>query len=105
MNNKRSFGGAQNDYIVGSTSGESNVVKSLVDWGQSTFTNNAVYLLDGGSGDDYLEGRFRDEVLKGGTGSDVLIGGDGNDAIDGGEEAIDPENEAEVLAGRFPEKV
>ncbi|MDO0947459.1 calcium-binding protein, partial [Chromohalobacter israelensis] len=40
--------------------------------------------LQGGLGDDRLDGDDGDDVLEGGAGNDTLYGGDGEDRIDGG---------------------
>ncbi|HYC01896.1 MAG TPA: hypothetical protein VED40_01300 [Azospirillaceae bacterium] len=40
--------------------------------------------LQGGTGNDYLDGDLGADSLSGGTGGDFLVGGDGNDTIDGG---------------------
>jgi Ca2+-binding RTX toxin-like protein len=40
--------------------------------------------MDGGQGDDDLNGSTGDDVVDGGTGNDILDGGDGNDTLGGG---------------------
>ncbi|WP_282445552.1 putative Ig domain-containing protein [Massilia antarctica] len=41
-------------------------------------------LLNGGSGNDTLQGSSSSDILNGGSGDDLLNGGDGNDILDGG---------------------
>ncbi|MEM9120687.1 MAG: calcium-binding protein [Cyanobacteria bacterium P01_F01_bin.56] len=74
VNNNVSRGGDGNDYIVGSSTNYIAVISGLLD------TN----ILDGGNGDDYLEGRGQDDDLIGGAGNDILIGGGGKNILDGG---------------------
>jgi hypothetical protein len=40
--------------------------------------------VNGGAGDDYLDGGAGNDALQGGAGDDVLIGGSGNDTVKGG---------------------
>lgn len=40
--------------------------------------------LNGGAGNDVMEGFFEDDTLSGGSGNDTIHGGHGNDVIDGG---------------------
>ncbi|WP_370684511.1 calcium-binding protein, partial [Nostoc sp. KVJ20] len=44
-------------------------------------------ILNGGAGNDNLEGGDGNDVLTGGIGNDNLDGGDGNDVLNGGAES------------------
>jgi serralysin len=70
------YGGDGDDYIASGT---------LATDGSTPPSSDSVGdLLDGGAGDDYLEGDAGNDTLLGGAGSDYLLGKDGNDSLDGG---------------------
>ena len=56
-------------------------------------------VINGGNGDDYIDGQAGDDVISGGSGADTLIGGAGNDMIGGGQGAD------EIFGGAGDDKV
>jgi Ca2+-binding RTX toxin-like protein len=46
--------------------------------------SNSAAIIDGGAGDDQLQGSVDADVLRGAAGNDFITGGTGNDVIDGG---------------------
>lgn len=84
-------GGAYNDYISGVG------LLAYLNWatggsGAVAQINPSIYLgdlihfeLDGGSGDDRVEGANNADILRGGSGNDKVIGLGGDDNLDGGD--------------------
>src|SRR5262249_56158068 len=52
--------------------------------GPDVLVSGGASSLDGGAGNDRLEGRGANDALQGGAGDDLLSGGGGTNAIDGG---------------------
>ncbi len=72
-------GDAQGDTLI-SIEGISGTSYNDVLYGADGVSNR----LEGGDGDDYLNGLSGDDVLIGGAGADTLVGGVGNNYMDGG---------------------
>jgi Ca2+-binding RTX toxin-like protein len=68
------IGGADNDWLIGDTTQYQN--------GRPEQGGNDV--LDGGGGDDEIDGLYGDDLLVGGGGKDLLNGQDGSDVLYGG---------------------
>lgn len=68
------------DGIIGSDYDDTLIGFDSQGSGADPYTN----ILDGGAGDDYIDGRDGDDILYGGEGSDTILGGGGDDQIDGG---------------------
>jgi Ca2+-binding RTX toxin-like protein len=72
-------GDAEGDALVGIL----NVIGSA--HGDALVGSTARNRLEGGEGNDYLDGLQNDDTLRGGGGDDVLVGGAHRDALDGGD--------------------
>jgi len=70
-------------HLIGDSLADRWIIKPLFG---TTIDDNTVYV-DGGGGDDIVDGATADRrlVLEGGTGADRLSGGTGSDLLDGGE--------------------
>jgi|GEM_PF-923640 len=86
----RLYGGPGNDILIG---GGDSTDTSSYDILYGGIGDDKLYVgrglnhlnhLDGGSGDDILNGGYDDDNLIGGSGNDHLYGGDGIDYLDGG---------------------
>jgi Domain of unknown function DUF11/RTX calcium-binding nonapeptide repeat (4 copies) len=79
-----SFGGRDDDVLVGSTFGDRLFGRQGRDLLRGGAGNDCLY---GGDGNDVLDGDGGDDTLSGGDGRDRLFGGSGNDRVLGGAKA------------------
>ena len=65
-----------------------NAVNPLFDTGDGNVFVEVVEtdndLIEGGAGNDVIDGAFGDDILRGGAGDDTIVGGEGDDALNGG---------------------
>jgi serralysin len=76
--------------FIGTLDGDDHNGSEIIQYGLSGNDNlrptlaDVTYFLDGGLGDDWLDGRDLADILLGGDGNDFLHGNGGNDRLDGG---------------------
>jgi len=76
--------GNQGDDVIKAEDGVEALVAIVLNGGEGDDYLSADATLNGGAGNDFLQGGSGDDTLNGGAGDDTMVGGAGNDTFDGG---------------------